>query len=95
MIAAAPAGHHQNAHLVREIEETVVLQLALQAHRVEVEIAHVVELGLLPLGRGSKQEVKAVSGPSDEDVLAIDLKDAVTFLVNVRSDLAHSEADMR
>ena len=73
----------------------LVLQFALQPHRVEVEIAHVVEFGLLPLGRGPQQWIEAVTSSSDENVLAIDLKDGMTFLVNVRSDLAYSEADMR
>ena len=95
LIAAAPARHHENAHLIGEVEEVVVLQFAFQAHRVEVEIADVVELGLLPLRRGSQQQVEAVSSPSDQNILAIDLKYPVPLLVNVRCNLADSEADMR
>jgi len=83
LITAAPPRHHEDAHLIGQIEEVVVFQLAFHAHRVEVEVANVPQLFQLLLRTGAQQQVKAVPGAADQDVLAIDLKHAVVLLVKL------------
>src|SRR5215472_16842650 len=94
LIATAPAWHYEDAHPVGKIEKVVVLQLSFQPHSVEVEVTHVVQLGQLSFRRRAEQHVKAVPCAADEDVLSIDLKDAMSLFVNRRSDLANSKKNV-
>src|SRR6185437_14904 len=91
LIAAAPARHHENAHLIGQVEEVLVLQLAFHAHRVEMKVANIFQLLALLFRSGTQQQVKAVAGAPDQDVLAVDLKPAVTLLVEFGCHLANAE----
>ena len=42
---------HQNSHLVGKIEKVIVFDFPFQAHRVEIQIADIVQFGLLSLRR--------------------------------------------
>ena len=48
LITAAPAGQDENAHPVSQIEEMVVLNFPLETNRIEIQIANVIQFGLLP-----------------------------------------------
>ena len=84
VVAAAPAGHDQDAVAVGEIEEVVVLQLALQPDGVEAHVQHVAELVLLPAAVDPHHHVRGPAAPADQDVLAVDAEDQA--LVGVQLD---------
>ncbi len=72
----------------------VVLQLAFQPHRVEVHVTDVFQLGLLPLRRRAQEHVEGVARAADEDVLAVDPKQAVPFGVDLGGHLADAKPDV-
>src|SRR3974390_2719755 len=49
-VAAAPAGHNEDAVFIGHVVERLRLKLALEANGVETKIAHVAELGFHALG---------------------------------------------
>ncbi len=91
MVAAAPAGEDEDAIAVAQFEEMIVLHLAFEADGVEVHVADVAELGILALGGGAQQHVEGVAGAADQDVLAVDMEDAVKFGIHLAGDLANAE----
>ena len=91
VIAAAPAGEHQDAHAVAEFQKMIVFELAFEAHGIEIHVAHVAQFGLLAFGRGAQQHVEGVARAADQDVLAVDVEQAMALGVEFAGDFADAE----
>ena len=71
-IAAAPAREDQNAHAIREVEESIALEFALEANGIEVHVDEVTELSADPFGRGTHEHVGAPAAAANEDGPVVD-----------------------
>ena len=94
VVAAAPARHDEDAVAVAQLEEMVVFQLAFEAHGVEVHVADVAQFGFLPLRGGAQEHVEGVAGAAYENVLAVDVEQAMALGVDLGGDLADAELDV-
>ena len=91
-VAAAPAGHEQNAELVGHVEEHVVLHLALEADGVEVQVQHVLHLGLNAPARRTQKEIWSPAGTTNQDALPIDRVEAILLRIELGAHLPNAEA---
>ena len=95
LIAAAPAGHDENALAIREIVERVVFELALGTNGVQPHFLDVPEFGFEPFGRLRPQQ--HVGGPpaaANEDWFSVDAEKTMAFIGQLRAELVDAEADL-
>src|SRR6266404_3521959 len=80
VVAAAPSGHHHDAHAVGEVEEVVGLELAFEPYGVQAHVADVGELSLeLLFGFFAEQQVGCPPAAADEERAAVDFELAIAF----------------
>src|SRR4051794_39896770 len=74
--AATPTRHHQHAVPVARFVKRIILELALEAHGVEVHVAYVADVTLLPrrpiLRRAPLQKIRRIPATKDQHVDAVD-----------------------
>ncbi len=78
-----------------KLQEMIVFQLAFEADGVEVHVAHVAQFRFLPLGRRAQQHVERVAGAAYQNVLAVDVEQAMALGIDFRSHLADAELNAR
>ena len=91
VIAAAPAGDEQNAALVGQIEELFGLQLAFEADGVQSHVLHIAELVAQALRVLAQHHVGRPAAAADQDVLAVDGKQAPVGCEHFGFDLANAK----
>jgi hypothetical protein len=71
LVAALPPRQHEDARLVRHLEELRVLTLALQPDRVEPDVERVGELVGNALGVVAEKQVRRPTSAADRDRLSV------------------------
>src|ERR1700674_4576373 len=94
-IAAAPAGHHQDAFAVGGLKKFLSFEFAFQPDRIKSDARYVAELAGEPLRGLAQHHVWRPAAAANQDVLAIDLEQAFQairrLLGDFGCDLANTE----
>src|SRR5512135_685954 len=93
LIATAPTGKHEDAHLVCKIEEVIVFYFPFHPDGIEVQVADILELGLLPIRTAAQQHIERVAGASDQKSLPVHAKHQVITGINLGFDFANAKTD--
>ena len=80
LVAAHPAVHQWDTHLVSHLDDAIAGELTLQANHVEPEVFHVAEDRGVAVGVVRVQQVRCVRRAADEEILAVDLQVEVSAL---------------
>ncbi len=80
LVAAHPAVHQRDAHLVGHLRDVIAGELALESNHVEPEVFHVTQDRGVAVGVVRVQQVGRVRGAADQEVLAVDLQIEVSAL---------------
>src|SRR5260370_494676 len=72
LLAAGPAREIEHSILCGEVEKVLVFELSFHADRIEVHVAGVAHLRLLPLGSRPQHHVGSPSTAEDHQTTAID-----------------------
>src|SRR5438270_6350186 len=91
LIATRPARQHEHAVPVGEIEEMLVLELPLHSYGIEMHVARVPHLGLLPLWCRAHHHVRRPPAAEDDEPASVDAKEAAAAAGELRCDLANAE----
>ena len=74
LVAAHPAVHQRNAHLVGHFDEPCRGDLGLQPQHVQAEVLGVAQDGRVAVRVVLVEQVRGVGRPADQEVLAVDLQ---------------------
>ncbi len=93
MIAAAPAGHDEDALLVGEIVKFVGFQLPFQANGVQVHVADVAEFVFQAIEILAQKHVRRPAAAADQDLFSVDVELTSAGGIQFGSDFADAEFD--
>ncbi len=94
MIAATPTRHQEHTVAVGEIQKVVVLEFAIHAQHVQIHVASVADLRLLPFWRQPQKHIGPPARAAHEHFLAVHPEQAVTLGCQFGRDLTNPEADL-
>src|SRR5690242_832022 len=94
-IAATPARKHKDTPLVGQPIESVRFQLAFQADRVQMQIAHHLELLREPSRLFAQEHILRPSSATDEHRTPIHTKETRAFVGQLRCNFTNSNPNHR
>ncbi len=95
VIATAPAGDEQNSALVGQVEKFLGFQLAFEADGVQPHVLHIAELVAQALRVFAQHHVGRPAAAADQDVFAVDRKQAPVGREHLGLDLANAKFCLR
>src|ERR1700680_1775974 len=93
-VAAHPSRHHEEAEAIGTLEETIVLVVAFQPHRVEMHVERVAELRVLTFRLRAEEHVRRPAATADQNAPAVDAKETSAPGRRLGSNFANAEPEM-